>query len=190
MKFTCLKYRLSVFLLIVSINTRAQLRKDSLPRLNIQISLNGYFTGDHSVNWIRLQNCIQLDIDTIYVPSDKQFYITSHVNTLIQKNKRYNKDKVWLRRMSDYYAREYDNFRSPDEFDNFKQGVIEGFRLSGSRCCFIKSADSNTNCLSNDQLNYLGCLQNGDWIWIDNVKVSTNDSVFVFDSKIQIKIKN
>lgn len=178
-----------LILMIIFSNDLSSQTVDSIPRLKIYASLNGYTSGEHTIDWFIQQNCLRLEIDTILVVANKQEYIDWNLKRLkkIDKGLRGNKTLI-----NEHIARlglDYDKYMPLDTYDYFSKGRIKGFKLSGSRCCFVTSADSKTNCLSESQINYLRCLLNGDRFWISDIKVLVSDSLYDFNSAVQFKMQ-
>ena len=184
------KISILLILMIISSNDLSSQTVDSIPRLKIYASLNGYTSGNHSIDWYIQQNCLQLGIDTVLIVADKQKYIDCNLKRLKKLDKGLRRDEDLIKEHISRLSKDYDKYMPLDTYDYFSKGQIKGFKLSGNRCCFVTSADSKTNCLSESQISYLKCLLDGDWFWISDVKVLVADSLYEFNSAIQFEIEN
>lgn len=180
---------LFIFLLLSSIPCDLiSQENDSIARLKIHVSLNGYYDGEYPTNWIKAQNCLMLEIDTVFILVDKQEYINSMLEIYKKHNKKLRRNKERKEEIIIRLGKDYDNYKPLEDYQYYKNAEIEGFRLSGSRCCYVTSADSESGCLSESQVNYLNCLLPGDQVWFSDIKIAVSDSIYDLRTSLTIKI--
>jgi hypothetical protein len=177
-----------ILLTFLFIDAYSQKNNDSIPMLYIYATLNGHHSGEHNTDWVKNQNCLNLEIDTLMVPANKDEYLAFHLTKWKKQNKKNKRDKEAIQSITEIYKKEYNWYKPLDTYDKFINAEIIGFKLSGSRCCFNTSAYSKSNCLSEDQIKYLDCLLKDDWIWIDEIHVKTVDGIYFFGTRTQFEI--
>lgn len=81
-----------IFSIFISNNLFSQSVDDSIPRLFIHASLNGNFSGEYSIDWIKQQNCLHIEIDTVMILKD----INQYVDQKIKSTKRKIRNQRWI----------------------------------------------------------------------------------------------